>query len=190
MIDQAGFMLVATDVARGKELAPLHETVVLVAVHGDEGSLGFVLNRPSAVAAADALAEFGVAVPEHHDEMAFRGGRTRPDIGWLLFDPNGPTHYVEPEDSCLLTPDIGVTAAPSAMQEVYDASAPALLCLGHLTWDPEALDEEIEAGLWMKLPADRRLVFDAPPDRRWIDATCRALGLPRPWLGLVGLATA
>ncbi len=211
MLPEDGFMIVATDVQSDLP-SEFREALILVAVHGDEGSLGFVINRRSACPLLEALEGLGVhtsTVDEPHPTVAamslvgsgfvkrragkrtephaFRGGRTRPDVGWLLFDTEG---VPEPEDSCLLTPEIGVTAAPLAMADLVAAGGRSLLLLGHVTWDPGALDQQIEQGSWMRMPADPRLVFETPAERRWSDATCTALGLPKPWLGLARFATA
>lgn len=154
---------------------------MLVAVHGVEGSLGFVLNHPSAHRYVDTLANMGVALPPGADfaRPVWRGGRTRPDVAWMLFD----ARHVEPEDSCRVTPSIGVTASASAMEAILEATDRHLLILGHLIWEPGALDEEIAAGAWLRTPTDPSLVFEAPPARRWSDATCSALELPTPMLG-------
>lgn len=173
---ETGFLLVASPHAADED----RETVVLVAVHGEEGSLGFVLNRPSACRLGDSLLRLGVMIPPDIDRTGptWRGGRTRPDIGWLLFDARG----IEiPEDSCLLTPEVGVTASPAAVEMVLGQDASTMLLMGHLTWDADELDEEIRAGKWMRAEVDPELVFDAPATRRWSDATCDALELPRPW---------
>ncbi|MBX3245648.1 MAG: YqgE/AlgH family protein [Myxococcales bacterium] len=179
-----GFLLVATPQAETEH----RETVVLVAVHGDEGSLGFVLNRPSACTLAEAMVNLGIEGRVAPDRLAFFGGRTRPDIGWMLFDARA---CVEPEDSCLLSPEVGVTAAADAMGAILSVNAPALLLLGHVTWEPGDLDDEIASGAWIRAPfVDPRLVFETPIARRWSDATCDVLGMPRPWLGVARFATA
>ncbi len=182
--NEAGFLVVATPSAPNA----LREAVVLVAVHGAEGSLGFVLNQPSARRYVETLASVGVALPPEADmrRPVWRGGRTRPDVAWMLFD----ARCVEPEDSCRITPTIGVTASTGAMEAIVGVTERHLLVLGHLVWEPGALDEEIAAGAWLRTPTDASLVFDAPPARRWSDATCSALGLPTPMWGPARFALA
>ncbi len=174
---ETGFLVVATPSAPNA----FREAVVLIAVHGGEGSLGFVLNHASAHRYADVLAGMGVAVPTGAapNRPVWRGGRTRPDVAWMLFD----ARRVEPEDSCRVTPTIGVTASAEAMEAVIAETERHLLILGHLVWEPGALDDEIAAGAWLRTPMDPSLVFEAPPARRWSDATCSALELPTPMWG-------
>ncbi len=185
MSSEDGFLLVASPHAADEH----QETVVLVAVHGDEGSLGFVLNRPSACRLGDSLVRLGVVVPPEIDRKGptWRGGQTRPDIGWLIFDARD---IEVPEDSCLLTPEIGVTASASAVEQVLSQGAATMLILGHLTWEADELDAEIREGKWMQTEVDPQLVFDAPATQRWSDATCDALEMPRPWWGLARFVSA
>jgi len=184
---ESAFLLVATPHAE----PAFREAVVLVAVHGDEGSLGFLVNRPSACTLADALPGLSVAAPPAVDRgaHAWRGGTAKPSVGWLLFDSRRIDDT--PEDSCLLTPEVGVTASPAAMEQVYGEDPEGtLLVLGHLSWESGALEEELALGTWLRAPVDPRLVFDVAVAQRWTEGTCLALGLPRPWLGQARFATA
>ena len=183
MLTQDGFLLVATPQA---PLAYL-DAVVLVAVHGEEGSMGFALHAPSSQRLADLLPPRGIDPGPRATQHAWRGGRTRPDVGWMLFDARA---VEPPEDSCLLTPEIGVTAAPHAMEAILGAEVPAMVLMGHVGWEPGELEEELAGGAWVRADADAGVVFEAPASRRWSEATCLALELPRPWLGAPRFATA
>ena len=50
-------------------------TVVLVGVHGEEGAMGLVLNRPAPITVADAVPQLEAVVGEH--EPVYVGGRDR-----------------------------------------------------------------------------------------------------------------
>ena len=163
------------------------ESLVLVAVHGEEGSLGFFLNRPTDRGVVSALDRFGIEtrgtgtpafVPE---PQIGRGGGVRPDVAWLLFDARASDEL--PEDSCLLTDSVGITASPEAVVQMLQQRTPLLFLFGHLTWEPGALDREIAGGQWLRTPVDPALVFEHPQSTRWTDAVCGTLGVSRPWLG-------
>ena len=168
----------------------LREAVVLVAVHGTEGSLGFIVNRPSACSFGDTLPSIGITAPgKSPNDRVWRGGATRPDVGWLLFDTRSGRE--SPQDSCLLTGEIGITASPSAMEELFAVERDnSLLLLGHMTWEPGVLEEELALGAWIRSGASARLIFETPPTLRWSDVMCDALELPRPWLGQAHFLTA
>lgn len=177
----SAFLVVATP-----DAAPaFRESLALVAVDGAEGSLGFLVNRPSPERLREALPRFGVVAPPELDRRAFawRGGPTHTDAGWMLFDTRCAAPETLPEDSCVLADGVGVTASPSAAEALYAQGDVAhLLLMGHLSWEPGRLAAEMAGGSWLRAPIDPRLLFDVPVERRWSEGLCAALDLPRPWL--------
>lgn len=183
MQPSGAFLLAATS----ESPAAHREALVLVAVHGKEGSLGFLLNRPTDRSLVSALDRFGIetrgtGMPALLPEpQVGRGGGVRPDVAWLLFDARQTGEL--PEDSCLLSDDVGVTASPDAVVEMLRQRHRLLFLFGHLTWEPGVLDREIESGQWLRSAVDPALVFDRPLGTRWTDSVCGTLGVTRPWLG-------
>ena len=183
MEPSGAFLLAAT----GGHTGAHHEALVLVAVHGDEGSLGFILNRPTDRDVVAALDRFGIETrgtglpPGMAHPQVCRGGGVRPDVAWLLFDARRTDEL--PEDSCLLSESVGVTASPDAVVQMLQTSTPLLFVFGHLTWEPGALDRELAQGQWLRTPVDPALVFEEPMGARWTEAVCGSLGVTRPWLG-------
>lgn len=189
MNEHEAFLLIATPDAP----AHVQETMMLVAVHSDEGSLGFVVNRSvPRLTMSEALRAAGVDVDPRTlrlDGPVAKGGPVRDDSTWLLFD--GPDEG-QPEDSCLLAPSLHVTASTEAAAEVLQGrpTPRSLLCRGHTTWEGAELDSEIAAGLWLRLDVNPALVFDVPFEQRWSEALCAALNLSRRWLGAARFARA
>ena len=166
---------------------------MLVAVHGDEGSLGFVVNRRvERVTMSDALRAVGVEIDPRAlrlDGFVAKGGPARDDSAWLLFD--GPDEG-QPDDSCVLAPSLHVTASPDAAAEVLQRRPMprSLLCRGHTTWEGAELQAEIAGGLWLRLEVNPTLIFDVPFEQRWSEGLCAALNLSRRWLGAARFARA
>ena len=189
MHEHKAFLLVATPDAP----AHVQETMMLVAVHGDEGSLGFVINRRvERLTMCDALRSVGVNIDPHVlqlDGPVAKGGLVRDDSAWLLFD--GPDEG-QPDDSCILAPSLHVTASPEAAAEVLlrRPASRVLLCRGHTTWEGRELVDEIAAGLWLRVEVNPALVFDVPFEQRWSEGLCAALNLSRRWLGEARFACA
>lgn len=189
MNEHEAFLLIATPDAP----AHVQETMMLVAVHGDEGSLGFVVNRSIPhMTMSDALRAVGVQIDPRTlrlDGSVAKGGPVRNDSAWLLF--HGPDEG-QPEDSCSLAPSLHVTASPEAAAEILQRrpTPRSLLCRGHTTWEGSELDAEIAAGLWLRLEVNPALVFDVPFEQRWSEALCAALNLSRRWLGAARFARA
>ena len=64
-------------------------SVVVIVEHGDDGSLGFVVNRPAPVSFEQVSELLGL---DMDDDIADRtpvytGGPVAPQSGWILFDP-------------------------------------------------------------------------------------------------------
>ncbi len=178
MKDNPAFLLVATPDAP----AGVRESVLLVAVHGDGGSLGFVINRPLDMSMREAVLGLGIdPMDAKLGGEVCKGGETEVDSAWPLFEGKS----VVPSDSCHLTDDIHVTASPDAAANLLlRRPAPRLmLCRGHTTWDPGELEAELAEGRWLRTEASLRLLFETPATRRWSDAICQCLGLTRRWLG-------
>ena len=75
----AGTLLIASPTLRDPNFA---RTVVLLCEHSDAGSMGLVVNRPTATRVVDVLS--GVAGLPPPEEILYRGGPVQPDILLVL----------------------------------------------------------------------------------------------------------
>ncbi len=141
----------------------LRQSLVLLAVDEDEGSLGFIVNR----ARSAECPEFNTGWV---DVRPFEGGPANPESCWVVFDTRRGN--VIPGDSHALSSDIAVTACPELFARIRNghASTSFLHLRGYVEWPPFALEEELERGNWLRIDADARILFDVPPARRWSDA--------------------
>ena len=85
---QAGMLLVATPTLVDPNFA---DTVVLLLDVDDNGALGVVLNRPTAVPVAEVLADWGDVVAQ--PEVLFRGGPVSTEGALAVALLRGPTTY-------------------------------------------------------------------------------------------------
>lgn len=150
-------------------------TVVLLALHGDAGALGFVVNREAPMDLGELLQLAG-----YEDELApkssiFVGGPVQPSSGWILcVDPSMPT---APEGVLAIGDRVRVTSSRSAFDDLVgdlkqrgpDTPDPKrrIVLLGYSGWGPGQLEGEIAAGAWLPVPFDESILFDVPPEDRW-----------------------
>ena len=66
-----------------------HRSVVLLVHHDAEGSLGFILNRPTAISVAEILQGMEIAWAGDEAAVAHFGGPVQPQLGTVLFTPGG-----------------------------------------------------------------------------------------------------
>ena len=150
--------------------------VVLLCEHGSEGALGFVVNRPTVVRAAQSVM---LDPPVRGDSglMLWTGGPVEPQRGFLLLGADPGV-----DDSECISDGFHLTASVDVLRRLLESDRTELarqrcrLLLGYAGWGPGQLDSELAASAWLTAPLDPTLVFDSPPDAMW-ERAIRGLGV-------------
>ncbi len=151
--------------------------VVFLCEHSSKGSMGLVVNKPSAdVTFPDLARHLDVAVPEGAAaRLAVHvGGPVEPGRGFVLhsadYDRKGATLRVSPR--------FGMTATVEVLREIAGGMGPAraLLALGYAGWAPGQVEAEIAANGWLTAAASMDAVFDRPDAAKW-GAALASLGV-------------
>lgn len=149
-------------------------SVVLLVEHGPNGSLGFVVNRPSRLSFAQVVDALDLDSDDSGGELpVFTGGPVAPQSGWILFDPEQPgTHGVstaELDDALIVHDRLAVSASRRLLERIAREGAPrrSMLALGYAGWAEGQLDAELRQGVWMPVDLDPKIVFDVEPAQRW-----------------------
>jgi putative transcriptional regulator len=149
-------------------------TVVLLALHSDEGALGFVVNRSAPLTLGELLGHAGYEGLSDDPSPVWIGGPVQPQSAWVLFDD--PT--MEPGDGVI---EVGRRLRISSSRAHFDQLAEQLrqrqpterrigrqmVMLGYSGWAPEQLEGEIARGAWLPVPLDETIVFDVEAGKRW-----------------------
>lgn len=152
-----------------------HRGVVLLLAHEEEGSFGFLLNRPTAVRVHDVLAGLEMDWRGDSTALAYFGGPVQPELGSVLYG-------IGEEDGARAT---GAEALPGVAltQQLGDLAALAgeppgrfRLFLGYAGWGRGQLMQEIERNDWLTAPAREEFVFAAAADNLWATAL-RSVGV-------------
>ncbi|HEV7785629.1 MAG TPA: YqgE/AlgH family protein, partial [Thermoanaerobaculia bacterium] len=64
-----------------------HRSVILLLHHEPEGSLGFIVNRPTGIKVSEILKGMDVEWGGRSDTVAYFGGPVQPNLGTVLFAP-------------------------------------------------------------------------------------------------------
>lgn len=148
-----------------------HHTVVLLVEHGEDGALGFVINRPTETPVTSLLEGLEMEdVAAALDREVWVGGPVAPETGWVLFDPtSGDTRGVE---ALRLSERIAVSASRAFLERLARGEGPDryAVLLGYAGWGPGQLDDEIREGSWICIDADPALLFDLAHEDRWAAA--------------------
>ena len=147
-----------------------HRSVVLLVHHDAEGSLGFILNRPSAISVAEILQGMEIAWAGDEEMVALFGGPVQPQLGTVLFAPGGGNGH-EHSGAAQVCPGIALSQHVGTLSELAVAPpARFRLLLGYAGWGAGQLVEEILRNDWLTAPVQERLVFAPDPEEVWHSA--------------------
>jgi putative transcriptional regulator len=151
-------------------------TVVLLALHGVEGALGFVVNRTAPMTLGELLSHAGYPdAASSNDAPVYLGGPVQPSSGWIVsLDP-----ALSADESGVIA--VGERVRVTSSRTAFDALARdvehkatddadpkrRMVVLGYSGWGPGQLEGEIAAGAWLPVPLDESVLFDIALGEKW-----------------------
>jgi putative transcriptional regulator len=144
-----------------------HRSVVLLVHHDAEGSLGFIVNRPTAISVAEILQGMEIAWAGDDQLVAHFGGPVQPQLGTVLFTPTGGNGHGH-SGAAEVCPGVSLSQHLGTLSEL--AAAPPAgfrLLLGYAGWGAGQLVEEILRNDWLTAPVQDTLVFAPDPEEVW-----------------------
>ncbi len=144
-------------------------TVVLLAVHNEDGALGFVINRPAPMNLGELLEQAEYPPPHDDPTKIWIGGPVQPQSGWVI----GEDPRLNVDGSIHVVGDIHVSSSREAFDNIADDLEKGslierqLVCIGYSGWAPQQLEGEIARGAWLPVPFDDGILFDVPHHERW-----------------------
>jgi putative transcriptional regulator len=153
-----------------------HESVVLLVHHGEDGSFGLIVNRPTDLKIVDILDGMELNWKGSPDSLAFFGGPVQPHQGTVLY--RGETdRTLEIEGASEVSPGIHTTQNLSDLEALANTPPAGLrLVLGYAGWGEEQLVQEILRNDWITAPVSAELIFSKEPSEVW-PATLRSVGV-------------
>ena len=143
-----------------------YRSVVLMVEHGESGSMGLVVNRPSNGSGARALSEH-FDLPES-DQLVYVGGPVEPAALFVLHSAG----EFEAEASDVV-PGIFVGSSPDVFERVIEQVVGGSddlefrVFAGCAGWGPGQLEGELEHGDWHILPAVAPEILPGDPYTLW-----------------------
>ena len=154
-----GKLLVATPKLRDPNFG---ETVVLLLEYSEEGALGVILNRPTAVSLPTAFPE--IAGLEASEDFVFFGGPVAV-TGMLMVLRSAQ----EVEEDRPAFDELYWSGSQDRLEQLAGEGATATFRVfaGHSGWGARQLDNEVKRGDWQVIPATAEVVFDPAPYELW-----------------------
>lgn len=145
------------------------QTVTYICEHSDDGAMGLVINRPMDVSIGDVLRQLDIGAGRQDLDEApvYSGGPVMQERGFLLHRPLGQW-----ESSLRVTDNVAVTTSQDILQALAGDNAPRdlLFVLGYAGWDAGQLEQEMAENAWLTAPAEEKILFELPSERRWEEA--------------------
>jgi putative transcriptional regulator len=139
------------------------ETVILLVDHGEHGSLGLIVNRPTPHSLAELLP--GIEQARGHDEPAWWGGPVEPGGVLLLIRAS-----TAPPESSPVVGDVHVSGSRDTLVSLLEkppTGGELRAYAGYAGWAPGQLAGELARGDWLVAPADAKSVFTQDPAGLW-----------------------
>lgn len=159
-----------------------YRSVILLLHHQDEGSIGFIVNRPTEVKIGDILDDLEIPWLGSEGALAFFGGPVEPQLGTLLYRPSeessgkdsakdsaeeNPSEETERE----VIPGVVLTQHIGDLKSLAEEPPSTLrLLLGYAGWGEGQLEEEILRHDWIVAPTREDLIFSDEPEEAWRQA--------------------
>jgi putative transcriptional regulator len=148
-----------------------HRSVVLLVAHEDEGSFGFIVNRPTGIRVAEILRGMEIDWRGEGQALAFFGGPVQTQLGTVLYAPPAAPDAQPAEERVEVLPGVAITQQVGDLAQLAAAPPSAFrLFLGYAGWGAGQLVDEILRNDWLTAPVRGDLLFSAHPERLWGDA--------------------
>lgn len=148
------------------------KSVVLLCEHAPEGAFGLVVNRPSDIAAAEAV-RLEPPVDQPNDLPLLIGGPVEPERGWIL-TAQAPEHV----EHRSVGAGLYLSASPVLLRRALMARPlpkRTVVLAGYAGWGPGQLDSELAESAWLIMPVELDLIFEIPSTSAW-EMAIRRLG--------------
>ena len=136
-------------------------SVVMLAEHGDEGSFGFIVNKPANIRLSKVTTAFGP-----FDADLYLGGPVHVNN---LFYVHSKGELIK--DSLKITEGVYWGGDLNEIRELISSGKltdkDIRFYAGYSGWEPKQLDREMEENSWIVLDGKNRYVFGARPSGLW-----------------------
>ena len=98
------------------------------------------------------------------DSKIYFGGPVNLDVGFVLHKPDYHT-----KETLNISKDLCLTSNNKVINDIKKNNGPSnfLFTLGYSGWGKNQLNDEIENGDWLIVPADTQSIFDKSDTEKW-----------------------
>ena len=155
-----------------------NKAVVLLVHHDDEGSVGFIVNRPTELPIENILDGMEIHWRGAQDAIAFFGGPVQSQMGTILFRDQGlDDGQLAAATTTEVQPGVRIGQQLEDLDRLaQDPPAHFRLLLGYAGWGAGQLMDEIVRNDWLTAPVSEDLLFSDDTEEVW-ESALRSVGL-------------
>lgn len=145
------------------------DTLTYMVRHGDDGAMGFVINRPLPLKLAEIMKEAKLDPTQGEKVPILEGGPVNPSHPSIIHSDDFETdNSLQVTDGIALITDSSGEGIYKTIKAIAEGKGPKnyLFVLGYAGWGPKQLDNELGENAWMTCLADHRTLFDEPYETR------------------------
>lgn len=141
--------------------------VTFVCQHGEDGTMGLVVNRASEYRLGDVMAQ--MQMPCEDQAVAARpvliGGPVQSERGFVLHAPDERKW----DSTFRINETLAVTTSRDILAAMAEGKGPerALIALGYAGWGAGQLEQELRDNAWLTVEANERILFETALEDRW-----------------------
>ena len=161
------------------------KAVIMVTESTDEGTMGFILNRPLDNKISEIIVDEQAMIDD--DFLIWYGGPVSSEQGYVIHNLgefDGDSHI---SDSAGISVNLDSLILLDKMKADSLPDTSVRFVVGYCGWAPGQLDDEFIEGVWMQIPYDEKLVFETPAEEMW-EKAFNSVGI-HPDLLVVGADT-
>ncbi len=146
---------------------PFNESVIILAGHQKNGSLGFILNRPTGITIRELMDDNTDHDLAHTEKPVMFGGPVEKNSGFVIYE-HDDDEVLAP--GFMITKNLSISPARSLLEKAAAGELPGQfdLYLGYASWSKNQLAQELNRGDWLHSPLFFDLIFDVPHEERWL----------------------
>lgn len=152
-------------------------SVVLLLKSSKAGAFGLVINRPSDLSVKELCRDQEVEYRGPDELRLMIGGPVELETHLLVLHGDEPVLADQEGEELQIAPGVFVVTARVGLERLAASGTCRLRCFaGYAGWGPGQLENEIEQGSWVILPADAKLLFSDDSSIVW-DKALRQAGI-------------
>lgn len=150
-------------------------SVTYICQHDEEGAMGIIINRPLDMNMGEVYAHLEIECDDEQldKQPLYFGGPVQSERGFVLHAPGKNW-----QGTLFISDEIALTTSSDILNDIAQHKGPKenLVALGYAGWGIGQLEQEISDNAWLSVPADPKIIFDLPIDKRW-QAAATLLGV-------------